>query len=97
MKDGKYFIEVDKVIRGVKTKAYYANDSRSGGYPYFNENIICDEVQSFNTVEDAIEFLKKEYVSYNGGYSFKGFYEGDILGRPRIVKLVFNVETAYLY
>lgn len=82
-----YFIAVKVEEGGKLIEKYYANDERSGGYPYFNDYIRYREVRSFKSIEDAKKFLEKEYDEENS--RFAHCYQ-KFVGKPYIVELVLN-------
>lgn len=92
----KYFIAQEMLnYRKEKVIGYYAEDRASGGYPYFNDCLNNSEVKTFKTLEDAKQFLKEEYQTKDGKLGFKGYYQDNLIGFPRIVKLSFITECVW--
>ncbi len=87
MNEFKYFIAVQVEEDGKLIEKYYANDERSGGYPYFDDYIRYHEVRAFKSIEDIKKFLKKEYNEETN--SFNACYH-KFVGKPYVVELVLN-------
>ena len=83
----KYFIAVKVEEDGKLIEKYYANDTYSGGYPYFCDYIRYREVRSFRSIEDIKKFLEKEYNEETN--SFDSCYQ-KFVGKPYAVELVLN-------
>jgi hypothetical protein len=90
----KYFIAVKKInLKNKEVTAYYGEDSIS--YVYFEENIESSFVKHFTSLEEAKEYLAEVYSIIDGKLKFKGYYEDNLIGFPKIVKLTMSIEDVY--
>jgi hypothetical protein len=71
----------------------YLAISNYTGYPYFTKDVLCNEVRTFNKLEDAINFVNENYDKTTN--TFRGYYEHTIGGNILIMELETTVDTAY--
>lgn len=72
---------------------YYGWGTRSD-CPIFVDNINYPYIEKFESVEKAIAFIEKEWVSYNNKFSH--MFE-KVIGNPKVVNVEIKVEVNELY
>lgn len=72
----------------------YLAINNHAGYPYFTKDVLCNEVQTFNKLKDAINFVNENYDKTTN--TFRGYYDHTtISSNILIMELETTVDTAY--
>ena len=89
-----YFIAVKMInYKNKEVTGYYGEDSV--GCVYFEENIESPMIKHFTSLKEAKEYLAEVYSIINGKLIFEGYYEDNLIGFPKIVKLTMQIEDVY--
>lgn len=76
---------------------YYGYDQKSG-YPTIIENLVYGNVEKFDSVDDAVTLLEKEYIKpiINEYGSFVDMGE-KIVNNPKVVNIELTSKVTELY
>lgn len=77
-----------------KLIGYYSEDEKSD-LPIITEDIFYRYIKTFNSVDEAVKFLEKEYTPNNNSFiDMKGIR---IIGNPKIVNVELTTKITKLF